>query len=363
MSKLSTYLADSFLAELYEQVRQAGAVRSISLDLTHECNLRCTGCYYFEEEMDNLVDQTLNLDKAFNELVQQEMKRGTNFVTIVGGEPALRFDRLKIIYDNFNMNVATNGLVQIPYHGLEKMPIGVAVWGDHQTDANLRNSGKRDLFKLALDNYKDDPRAFFYYTVSPGKSHEIESVVKQCIENGNKVLFNYYCDLHHLGGDYDYRAGFNKVREEIDRIIDLYPNSILTTKYFNQVITTGQLYDQHWGYDVCTNLSTNYPPNQVRLKNGNLFNPHFRAYNADFKTTRRCCTGINRSCDSCFDAWEHFSWIMANMNKHLESKEAFTQWLTSVYMFYYINRLLKEPAHNQVVGEIHSRLQALSVEA
>jgi MoaA/NifB/PqqE/SkfB family radical SAM enzyme len=359
MSSLSTYLSDPFLYELYSQIRKAGSLRSISLDLTHDCNLRCEGCYYFEEGMDKIVDEDSDLDKAFQELVVNEKKRGTNFVTIVGGEPSLRLDRLKIIYDNFKMNVATNGLKKIPFEGFENMPIGVSVWGDHQTDAKLRNNNKRDLFKIALDNYKDDPRAFFYYTVTKNGSSEIESVVKQCIKNGNKVLFNYYSDLSIENNDH--RHDFEEVRIEIDRMIEQFPDQILTTSYFNRITTSGKLYEQNWGYEVCTNVSTNYKSNETRIKNGKPFNKHFRSYNADFKTTRRCCTGIDRSCDSCFDAWEHFSWIMVNMKMHLGSKQEFINWLTTMYMFYYINGLLEFDSERNIISKIHKLLQPTKI--
>ena len=356
MSTLSSYLSDPILSKLYKQVREAGAVKSISVDLTHECNLRCAGCYYFEEGMDKIVDTKSDLDLAFEQFIKSENERGTNFITIVGGEPSLRLDRLKLIYDNFKMNVATNGLIRIPFEGFEKMPIGVAVWGSHETDAELRNKGKRDLFSIALENYKNDSRAFFYYTVTPDKSEEIKSVVEQCIANGNKVLFNYFSDTHNKKNITDYRAGFEGVRAEIDKMIKKYPEHILTTSYFNQVITTGQLYDQHWGYDVCTNVSTNFEPNKERLQNGNPYNQHFRSYNADFKTTRRCCTGINRSCESCCDAWEHFSWILINMKKHMGSKQEFTYWLTSMYMFYYINNIIEHKQEDKVLPIIHNLL-------
>ncbi len=352
MSALSSYLSDPFLKELYLQIRSAGSLRSISLDLTHECNLRCTGCYYFEEGMDLIVGNNSNLDKDFIELVNSEKKRGTNFVTVVGGEPSLRLDRLKIIYDNFNMNVATNGLEKIPLEGFENMPIGVSVWGDHKTDAKLRNNGKRDLFKIALDNYKNDSRAFFYYTVTPNKSNEIESVVKQCINNGNKILFNYYSDLR--DGWETHHQSFENVQFEIDRMISLYPDYILTTSYFNKVITTGTLFKQQWGYDVCTNVSTDFSGNSNRLENGNPFNPHFQSFNADFKTTRRCCTGIDRSCDSCFDAWEHFSWIMINMKLHLNTKNDFINWLSTMYIFYYINGLVGKNKDENIISRLHN---------
>jgi len=357
MSTLSTYLSDPFLNELYTQIRQVGSLRSISIDLTHDCNLRCTGCYYFGEEMDKIVGSTLNLDESFHNLVQKELKRGTNFVTVVGGEPSERLDRLKIIYDNFKMNIATNGIKRIPKEGFENMPIGVSVWGDHKTDAQLRNNGKRDLFKIALNNYKNDKRAFFYYTVTPDKSHEISSVVRQCIANGNKILFNYYSDLNEENDENQH--DFEKVRIEIDKVITQYPEHILTTAYFNEVITTGKLYDQKWDYNVCTNLSTNLKSNEDRLRNGNPYNKHFRSYNADFKTTRRCCTGITRSCDSCYDAWEHFSWIMVNMKMHLSSKQEFTNWLTTMYMFYYINGLFGINSDPSKISKIHKLVRVV----
>ena len=338
MSHLRTYLQDPFLANLYRQIRATGPIRSISLDITHECNLRCTGCYYFEEGMDKI--EVPEDESAFDQFIEKEKQRGTNLITIVGGEPSLVLGRIKKLYDHFKVNVATNGLIKIPLEGFENLPIGVAIWGNRQTDANLRSNGKRDLFKTALDNYRDDERAFWYYTVAPGHANEIESVVKTCIENGNLVLFNYYSDISQRGGKLGHQDDFEKVRREIDRMIELFPGKILMTPYFNRLISTGLLFDEKWGYEVCTNLSTNFSPNAERLKNGHAYNPHFRAYNADFNTTRRCCTGINRSCDNCFDTWEHFSWAMINLKKHLATKEDFTNWLTTTYLFYFINRLV-----------------------
>ncbi len=340
---------------LYREIRQAGAIRSISVDLTHVCNLRCSGCYYFSEQMDQF--KTPRADSHFDAFIAREKARGTNFVTIVGGEPTLELGRIKKIYDNFWMNVATNGIRKIPYIGFENMPIGISVWGDHETDRKLRGGGKIDVFARALKNYRDDPRAFWYYTVAPGYAHEIEKVVAQCIENGNFVLFNYYCDLDALGGKLDYRQGFAAVRREIERMIERYPDRILTTSYLNQVVSTNTLFDEQWGYQVCTSISSDHPVNRERIQNGKLYNPHFRAYNADFRTTRRCCTGIDRDCGSCFDTWEHFSWIMLNLKKHLATEQTFTDWLTSMYMFYLINRIVDFEEGIKRLPEIHQRVQ------
>ncbi len=357
-SKLKDYLQDPFLRSLYTDVRKAGSLRSISLDLTHNCNLRCSGCYYFAEEMDRF--ESPEDDAIFDEFIQKEKERGTNFVTIVGGEPSLELGRLKKIYDNFAMNVATNGLVKIPRHGFEKMPIGVAVWGDHETDKQLRGGGKHDIFSKALQNYRGDDRAFFYYTVIPGKAHEIAGVVEQCVDNGNPVLFNFYGAVSGSGDSLYFGDGFAAARREIDRMIERYPDRILMTSYFSRVASTGRLFDEKWGYDVCTSITSDHAMNRVRIQNGKPFNPHFRAYNADFVTTRRCCTGMERDCATCFDVWEHFSWVMLNLKKHLVSRQAFTNWLTTMYLFYLLNRIVDYETGLQRLPQIHARVGLLA---
>lgn len=360
MSRLSSYLEDPVLKGMYDQVRAAGAVRPISLDLTSKCNLRCTGCYYYAEGMDR-VDHRRD-DTAFDAMIEAEKARGTNFVTVVGGEPALEPGRLKKLYDNFKMNVATNGLIRIPCEGLENMPMGVAIWGSRETDARLRGQPGKDLFSQALANYRGDPRAFFYYTVAPGHAHEIEPVVSEIVDNGNRVLFNYYSDVSELGGELGYGQGFDAVRREVDRMIDRYPDYMYTTRYLNQVTTTGLLGDEQWGYEVCTNLSVDNEINAERRQNGKPLNPHFRAINADFVSTRRCCTGSTRDCASCFDTWEHFSWIMINMRKHLGSREEFADWLTTMFAFYVVNRLVDVDEGHELLARAQARPAGLEPE-
>jgi hypothetical protein len=349
--RLREYLRDPFLGRLYREVREAGPLRSISVDLTDLCNLRCQGCYFFSESMDR--SPAPGEEAELDSFIEREKGRGTNFVTVVGGEPSLKLSRLKKIYDHFWMNVATNGLLPIPREGFENMPIGISVWGTSETDERLRGGGTIDVFHRALRNYRDDPRAFWYYTVSPGNAREIEPVVRRCVENGNYVLFNFYGDLEGLGGELDHRRGFDEARCEIDRMIEGYPDRILMTSYLSEVISRGKLYDEAWGYDVCTSVTADHPANRGRAANGNPLNRHFRAYNADLATTRRCCTGIDRDCSSCFDTWEHFSWIMLNLKRHLGSEQEFTRWLTTMYLFYWINRIVDFESGARLLPRIH----------
>jgi hypothetical protein len=49
------------------------------------------------------------------------------------------------------MNVATNGLIKIPYEGLEEMPLGIAIWGDTETDSCFDAGLEILRGRLALD--------------------------------------------------------------------------------------------------------------------------------------------------------------------------------------------------------------------
>jgi len=346
------WLSDPLLAKLHQAVRSAGPLRSVSVDLTNACNLRCHGCYYFSESMDSVAPPDTEAVRAF---VESERARGTNFVTVVGGEPSLSLDHLKLLHDAFHINVATNGLVRIPKTGFETLPIGVSVWGDTRTDTELRGGGRVEIFERAMENYAGDPRAFWYYTVAPGHAHQIEPVVDRCVEGGNRVLFNFYSDVDSRGGDLDHRRGFDAVRAAIDRTIQRHPEHILMTSRLAEVVSTGRLFGKRWGHATCTSVTADHPANAGRAGNGNPYNRHFRAYNADLLTTRRCCTGVDRSCDSCFDTWEHFSWVMLNMRSHLDSLEDFTSWLTTTYLFYFINGLVDTTDGAALLPEIHRR--------
>jgi MoaA/NifB/PqqE/SkfB family radical SAM enzyme len=357
-ARLAEYLKDPFLYRLYRDITTAGDLKAILIDITHVCNLRCKGCWFFAEDMDDY--KAPREEVTFDEFVKREKARGTNSVTVVGGEPSLMLGRLKKVYDNFWTVVVTNGLVRIPMRGFEKMSIGISVWGDHETDRELRGGGKIDVFQRALENYKDDPRGVWYYTVTPGNAHEIEGVVTQCIDNGNYVLFNFYGDIEGLGGALDHKRGFDAVRREIDRLIARYPDKILMSSYVNRVTTGGELYDETWGHSVCGSITPDHPLNRERIANGKIYDRHFRAYNPDLTTTRRCCVGNQRDCETCLDVWAHNVWIMMRLEPHLASKQEFTNWLTTVFLYYLVVRAIDFDDRIGLLPEIHRRLAVAS---
>jgi MoaA/NifB/PqqE/SkfB family radical SAM enzyme len=357
MSSAAEYLEDPFLRRLHEDIQKAGHLRTVSVDLTHVCNIRCQGCYFYAEDMD--ASKAPRDEGVFDAFVERERARGTNFMTVLGGEPSLMLERLQKLYEHFWLVVPTNGLRKIPHEGFEDLAVAVSVWGDHDTDKRLRGSGKLDVFAKGLENYKGDDRVFWYFVATAGNAHEIERVVDRCVENGNYVHFTFYGDIDKRGGALDHRAGFDRVHAEINRSIERYPDRILLSSYLSQVVTTGKLYDETWGYEVCTSCSVDYPANEARFRNGKPYNRHFNAYNPDLLTVRRCCVGEKRDCGTCFDVWSHYSWIMLNKHKHLGSKQEFTNWLTNMYLFYLANRIVDFKASIPLLPEIHARQSAL----
>ena len=51
-------LARPELGARFEKVREYFFLRESTYDMTRRCNLRCEGCYYYEGDKQNAVDET-----------------------------------------------------------------------------------------------------------------------------------------------------------------------------------------------------------------------------------------------------------------------------------------------------------------
>lgn len=356
-SRLAEYLKDPLLQRMHDAIRAAGPVRPIQVDLTHACNLRCQGCYFFSEGMDAYVEPKASEEALFDAFLEKEKARRTNYITVLGGEPSLQLGRLKKIHDNFWGIVVTNGLRKIPVEGFEKLAIAVSVWGDHEIDTKLRGNGTLDVFARGLKNYRDDRRVVWYYTTTAGNAHEVERVVEQIVQNGNFVGYNFYGDIAGLQGAVDHRHGFGAVCREIDRMIERYPERMLYSSYIAEVIAAGRIFDDKWGFDVCASLSTDHPKNQERMKNGKPYLHHYRVYNADLTSTRGCCRSDSYDCANCRDTWAHMAWIMVNLDQYLGSKEDFTNWLSTNFVFYLTSHIIDPAEGARLLPDMHRRLR------
>lgn len=370
-ARIKEYLEDPFLARLYDDSMSAGRFVPITLDLTHACQLRCEGCYFFSEQLDG--SKAPKDEAVFDDFVQQERARGTNFITVIGGEPSLQLGRLKKLHDNFRCITVTNGLRKIPYEGFETMGVAISVWGDHELDKELRGAGRIDVFSRALNHYKDDPRATFYFTVSNGNADGVESAVREIVENGNLIAFSFYEDRSKLGGEFDQSKGYERALREIYRMIDKYPDRILTTAYAANTASGRKMFDLIWGHDTCPVTSSGYNPekddwygsqfwrekNRERLGNGQPYYPNHRAIMPDLKSVRRCSVGEESDCSMCHNAYARYVWIMLNRNLHTRSKQDFTNWLTTAWTFALGAGALCQKQGRKLLPEIHERTRAM----
>ncbi|WP_294332969.1 radical SAM protein [uncultured Sphingomonas sp.] len=354
--KIASYLEDPLVERMWSAFRGAGPMRSVSIDITHRCNLRCKGCYFFAESMDDAGEAD---DDRLHAFIASERERGITFATVLGGEPSLVPKRLKALASAFRLMVVTNGLRSIPQEGLEEIAIAVSMWGDRANDRALRGYGKIDLFDRALDNFARDRRARWYITLPPAPSDDTVEVVDRCVAQGHLVGFNYYGDLAHLGDTFDHRIGFAAARDFVDRMIDRHPGAILTTRYLNKVVTSGEMMGQRWGYGVCGSISVDAPQNAERLQNGNSYNPFFNAYGPDLTAPRRCCVGESRDCATCFDVWAHLSWVAMAIEKHVASADHFFDWLSTMVVFYGACGFIDDTQFRALLPQIAERSRSL----
>ena len=172
-------------------------VRISEYNISSACNLRCKGCWFFEYELDKRASDARDPDRiaAF---LREERRRGINTALLIGGEPSLFPQKIALFVEHMDrVNVATNGLRKLPLDGFENVALLVALFGGRRLDDELRAirpGGRRftGLFDKSLENYRNDPRAFYLYAITEDGIDQIEETVKRIEDNGNRLNFSLY---------------------------------------------------------------------------------------------------------------------------------------------------------------------------
>lgn len=313
----------------YQRLRNiAKNVRVSEYLITNACNIRCKGCWFFEYDFDKQSKEVNDLEKL-RQFLQNERSRGINTALIIGGEPTLFPQRVKLFTEIMDhVTVSTNGLRKLPLGGFEDVAVLISLFGGGDLDDNLRaiKPNKKTftgLFDKALENYRDDPRACFIFAITEDGIDFIEETVRKIDNNGNRVTFNFYSKY-----DSDqplYQKDRQRLLSEALRVKGLYPKTVLSHPYYINSIITGE---SHWGrfsYDVCPSVSVDHPGNAERLRNGNPVLPSFNAWAADLETVNLCCTSGH--CESCQDSQAVFSWLLMNMAKFRSGADELKTWI------------------------------------
>jgi hypothetical protein len=254
------------------------------------------------------------------------MDRGVNLAILIGGEPTLCKDRIEAFYKRQPTFCATNGLNKVPRDRFPDMMVGLSLWGDVEDETILRG---RDTFKISSANYEGDPHAFYLYTITPKQLGKTEEIIKKIRDVGLKVHMQLLSNDEGVDGFSWQPQELVDVRAEMDDMLDKYPDTVISCRYYHEIITTGRMLDREFGWMECPSVTITRDTRDPRPKR--LTN--FIRWASDLETMHRCCTSETRDCSTCKDGAAHMSWVMVNKRAHMRSTEDLQNWIEVYEMF------------------------------
>ncbi|HOW82676.1 MAG TPA: radical SAM protein [Spirochaetota bacterium] len=300
-------------------------IRSSIYDVTNKCNLRCKGCFFFSsgEHLKGNEEMDVHAWEAF---IDREKERGVNLAILIGGEPTLYLDRVEAFYKRLPTYCATNGIIKVPRDRFPDMMVGISLWGDEEDEKTLRG---KDTFSISSRNYEGDPYTYYLYTITPKQIGKTERIIKKIRDAGLKVHMQLLSNDEGVDGFTWKPVELEDIRREMDAMLDAYPDTVISSKYYHKIITAGEMLGRKFGWNECPSVTVDFDrrnPQPKRLIN-------FIRWSADLKTKHRCCTSETRDCKTCKDGAAHMSWVMVNKRAHMESAQDLQNWVEVYEMF------------------------------
>lgn len=300
-------------------------IRSSIYDVTNRCNLRCKGCFFFSSGEHQAAPEEMDV-KKWEDFIDREKERGVNLAILIGGEPTLCMDRVEAFYKRLPTYCATNGLIKVPRDKFPDMMVGISLWGSGEDEKILRG---RDTFAISSKNYEGDKYTYYLYTITPRQVGKIEPVIKRIADVGLKVHLQLLSNDEGVDG-FSWREGELKdLRFEMDDMLDHYPQTVISCKYYHEIITTGKMMGRNFGWEECPSVTEALDNRKNRPRR--LI--HFARWASDLTTVHRCCTSATRDCSTCKDGAAHMSWVMVNKREHLKSTKDLQNWIEVYEMF------------------------------
>ncbi|KYK31985.1 MAG: hypothetical protein AYK22_00045 [Thermoplasmatales archaeon SG8-52-3] len=206
-------------------------------EITRRCNLYCPNCYVYNfnpdyknktrlEIFDEVKKNELTLED-YKKIFQEEKKKGCRSVFLIGGEPTLRMDIIKIAYGYFGRNTSliTNGLIKIPT--ILKIPFAVSIDGGKIVHDEIRGNG---TWNRIFENYSDDYRVMLSCCLRKNTANQIQKVIDEWIDTdvfGVSFFFltpsKKNSSITVIGNERNY------AKKELHRVVDEYPNFVRMT--------------------------------------------------------------------------------------------------------------------------------------
>ncbi len=307
-------------------------IRSSIYDVNNRCNLRCKGCFFFSSNEDKAADEETDLGK-WEAFIDNEKARGVNLAILIGGEPSLNLDRIDAFYRRMPTFCATNGLIKVPRDRFPDLMVGISLWGDEEDEKKLRG---KDTFAVSSKNYAGDAYTYYLYTITPRQIGKTEQIVRKIRDIGVKVHMQLLSNDEDVDGFSWQPEELVDIRAEMDAMLDRYADTVISSKYYHKIITTGEMLGRRFGWLECPSVTESFDTRDPQPKR--LI--HFIRWASDLKTTHRCCTSETRDCSTCKDGAAHMSWVMVNKRAHMRSAEDFQNWIEVYEMFAKLYRFI-----------------------
>jgi organic radical activating enzyme len=322
--KTVSSLLDQHWYERYKRISRLN-IRSSIYDVTNRCNLRCKGCFFYSSGEHKVAREENDLT-AWEAFIDKEKERGVNLAILIGGEPTLCLDRIEAFYSRLPTFCATNGLIKVPRDRFPDMMVGISLWGDEEDEKLLRGM---DTFAVSSKNYHGDPYAYYLYTITPNQIGKTEQIIRKIRDVGLKVHMQLLSNDEGVEGFSWSPEQLADIRSEMDAMLDQYPDTVISSKYYHQVITSGEMLGRPFGWNECPSVTE--PLDDRDPKPKRLIK--FIRWASDLQTMHRCCTSATRDCSMCKDGAAHMSWVMVNKRAHIRTPQDMQNWVEVYEMF------------------------------
>ena len=322
--KTVSSLLDDHWYQRYKKISKLN-IRSSIYDMTNRCNLRCKGCFFFSSGEDKAAVEEMDV-KNWEKFIAREKQRGVNLAILIGGEPTLCLDRVEAFYKQLPTFCATNGLIKVPRDRFPDMMIGISLWGDEEAEKLLRG---KDTFAISSKNYEGDPYTYYLFTITPKQIGKTEPIIKKIKDVGLKVHMQLLSNDEGVDGFFWNPEELKDMRSEMDDMLDKYPDTLISSKYYHEIITTGKMLGRKFGWMECPSVSQ--PIDKRKPQPKRLI--EFIRWASDLETIHRCCTSETRNCSTCKDGAAHMSWVMVNKRAHIRTPKDLQNWIEVYEMF------------------------------
>jgi hypothetical protein len=317
-------LLDKGWYQRYKRISKLN-IRSSIYDVTNRCNLRCKGCFFFSSDEHKAAPEEMDIHK-WEDFIDREKERGVNLAILIGGEPTLCLDRVEAFYKRLPTFCATNGQIKVPRDRFPDMMLGVSLWGDETDELTLRG---KDTFSISSKYYAGDPHVYYLYTLTPRQIGKTERIIKKIRDAGLKVHMQLLSNDEGVDGFSWKPEELETIRFEMDDMLDKYPDTLISSKYYHEIITTGKMFGTAFGWNECPSVTEPLDRRNPRPKR--LI--EFIRWASDLKTMHRCCTSETRDCSTCKDGAAHMSWVMVNKRAHIRTAKDLQNWIEVYEMF------------------------------